>query len=194
MNKRTWIPLTAGAVAFFLTLVIGGAVGTDWVSRNIAMDRLVSAIESSEAAMGTVQERVGLVFDELEASAEGGESSPELTAEAVQELAAIAVDGENSIGAAGDVIAGLNFLPWHSDINAARDAYYLHNLAWQAYMISAQEDPVAFVTEQPVVNQSFEDAREPLEDAIPDLALFDLSQRVTDIFVEGAPAQPGDVV
>ena len=162
MKRNSWIPLVAGAVAFLLTLGIGGAVGTDWLARNIEMDRLVSAIEASEASMGTVQGRIAEVFDQLD------------------------VDDRE--------IAAVNILPWHTKIKAAQEAYLLHNYAWQAYMQSAAEDPVALTVDQPLVNQSFEDAQEPLESVVPVVALFDLEARVANIFIEGAPQSSGEVI
>ncbi len=198
MKRNSWIPLVAGAVAFLLTLGIGGAVGTDWLARNIEMDRLVSAIEVSEAAMGEVQDRVVVVLEELDAAdLQGAPADAQTDAQtkaAVAELAAIAVDGADSIGAAGRAIAAVNVLPWHTEITRAKEAYLLHNYAWQAYMQAAIEDPVAFTVDQPLVNQSFLDSQQPLENAIPDLSLFDLEPRVENIFVEGAPQVQGEII
>jgi hypothetical protein len=198
VKRNSWIPLVAGAVAFLLTLGIGGAVGTDWLARNIEMDRLVSAIEVSEAAMGEVQDRVVVVLEELDAAdLQGTPADAQTDAQtkaAVAELAAIAVDGADSIGAAGRAIAAVNVLPWHTEITRAKEAYLLHNYAWQAYMQAAIEDPVAFTVDQPLVNQSFLDSQQPLENAIPDLSLFDLEPRVENIFVEGAPQVQGEII
>lgn len=194
MKRNTWVPLIAGVVAFFLTLGIAGAVGTDWLARNIEMDRLVTTIEASEATMGVVQDQVGSIFDELDAADLQGAPTDAQTTAAVAELAGIAVEGADSIGAAGRVIAAVNVLPWHTKIQAAKDAYLLHNYAWQAYMQSAIEDPVAFTVNQPLVNQSFEDAQQPLVDAIPELALFNLPSRVDNIFIDGAPESSGEIV
>jgi len=195
MKSRSWIPLVAGAMAFLLTFAVGGAIGTDWLARNIEMDRLVSAIEKSESAMGEVQDRVSLVFEELD-----GEVPPQderanaETAAAVAKLAAIAVDGEQAIAAAAREISNVTVLPWHAKIIQARDTYLLHNYAWQAYMQSAQQDPVAFTVPQNLVNQTFEDAEEPLMRAVPAPSLFDLLERVESIFEEGSPQVSGDVI
>lgn len=195
MKPRTWIPYVAGAVAFMLTLVVGGVVGTNWWASNVEMDRLVIAIEESEAAMGEVLDQVDVIFDKIDGDIPAnGEDLDAETIAAVAELATIAVDGEAAIAAAGREIANLNILPWHTDILAAREAYLLHNYAWQAYMQSAQEDPVTFAVPQPLVNQSFIDAQEPLERAIPNPPLFDLPERVRMIFDEGMPESNGDVI
>lgn len=195
MKSRNWIPYVAGAVAFMLTLVVGGVVGTNWWASNIEMDRLVAAIEESEAAMSEVLVRVDVIFDQLDGEVPAnGEEPDAATIAAVAELATIAVDGELAIGAAGREIARLNILPWHTAILEAREAYLLHNYAWQAYMQSAQQDPVAFTVTQPLVNQSFIDAQEPLERAIPEPPLFDLPERVKLIFDEGLPESDGDVI
>jgi hypothetical protein len=194
VKRNSWIPLVAGAVAFILTLGIGGAVGTNWLARNIEMDRLVSAIEASEATMGEVQDRVAVVFEELDSADLQGEPTDAQTRAAVEQLAGIAVDGADSIGAAGRVIAAVNVLPWHTEIKAAQEAYLLHNYAWQAYMQSAIEDPVAFTVDQPLINTSFMDSQQPLEDAVPRVSLFDLQLRVENIFVEGAPQSNGEII
>ena len=194
MKRNFWIPLVAGAIAFLLTLGIGGAVGTDWLTRNIEMDQLVSAIEASEATMGVVQDRVAVVYDELDSADLQGAPTDAQTQAAVAELAGIAVDGADSIGAAGREIAAVNVLPWHTEIKAAKEAYLLHNYAWQAYMQSAIEDPVAFTVNQPLIDSSFMDAQQPLEDAVPELTLFDLQYRVENIYVEGAPQSNGEIV
>jgi hypothetical protein len=194
VKRNFWIPLVAGAVAFLLTLGIGGAMGTDWLARNIEMDRLVSAIEASEATMGVVQDRVAVVFEELDSTDLQGAPTNAQTKAAVAELAGIAVDGADSIGAAGRVIAAVNVLPWHTEIKAAQEAYLLHNFAWQAYMQAAVEDPVAFTVSQPLIDSSFMDAQQPLEDAASALPLFDLLSRVENIYVEGAPQSNGEII
>ncbi len=194
MKRNSWIPLVAGAVAFLLTLGIGGAMGTDWLARNVEMDQLVSAIEASEATMGVVQDRVAVVYDELDSADLQGAPTDAQTQAAVAELAGIAVDGADSIGAAGRVIEAVNILPWHTEIKAAKEAYLLHNYAWQAYMQAAIEDPVAFTVDQPLIDSSFMDAQQPLEDAVPELTLFDLQYRVENIYVEGAPQSNGEIV
>ena len=194
MKRNFWIPLVAGAIAFLLTLGIGGAVGTDWLTRNIEMDQLVSAIEASEATMGVVQDRVAVVYEELDSADLQGAPTDTQTQAAVAELAGIAVDGADSIGAAGREIAAVNVLPWHTEIKAAKEAYLLHNYAWQAYMQSAIEDPVAFTVNQPLIDSSFMDAQQPLEDAVPELTLYDLQFRVENIFVEGAPQSNGEII
>jgi hypothetical protein len=194
VKRNSLISLIAGAVAFLLTLGIGGAVGTDWLARNVEMDRLVTAIEASEASMGAAQDQVGAILDELDATDLQGAPTDAETAAIVAELAGIAVEGADSIGAAGRAIADVSVLPWHTKIEAAKEAYLLHNYAWQAYMQSAIEDPVAFTVNQPLVNQSFEEAQQPLVDAVPELALFDLSSRVENIFIDGAPESTGEIV
>lgn len=194
VKRNSWIPLVAGVVAFFLTLGIGGAIGTDWLARNVEMDRLVTAIEASEASMGAVQDQVRAVFDKLEGADLQGSPTDAQTAAAVAELAGIAVEGAETIGAAGREIAAVNVLPWHTKIESAKEAYLLHNYAWQAYMQSAIEDPVAFTVNQPLVNQSFEDSKEPLQAAVAEPDLFDLETRVENIFIDGAPESSGEIV
>ncbi len=194
VKRNSWIPLVSGAAAFLLTLTVGAAATTDWLTRNIEMNRLMIAIEQSENAMKQVQDRVSIVFDELDGELPNSPERDAQTAAAVAELATIAVDGEAAIGDAGRAVERVNILPWHTNIKEAQDAYLLHNYAWQGYMLSAQEDPVAFTTPQPLVNQTFEDAQEPLENAVPNPALYDLNARVQDLYVEDSTSLGGPVI
>jgi hypothetical protein len=194
VKRNSWIPLVSGAAAFLLTLTVGAAAATDWLTRNIEMNRLMIAIEQSENAMKQVQDRVSIVFDELDGVLPNSPEQDARTAAAVAELAAIAVDGEAAIGDAGRAVERVNILPWHTSIKAAQDAYLLHNYAWQGYMLSAQEDPVAFTAPQPLVNQTFEDSQDPLENAVPNPALYDLNVRVQDLYVEDSTSLGGPVI
>ena len=61
-------------------------------------------------------------------------------------------------------------------------------------MQAAAEDPVAFTVDQPLVNRTFQDAQEPLEDAISIDCLFDVEARVANIFIDGAPQSSGEII
>ena len=158
------------------------------------MERLARAIGAYEARMGTLEGRIAEVFDQLDVDDLEGTTADAQSEAAAAELARIAVDGADSIGAAGREIAAVNILPWHTKIKAAQEAYLLHNYAWQAYMQSAAEDPVALTVDQPLVNQTFQDAQEPLEDAISIVGLLDVEARVANIFIDGAPQSSGEII
>ena len=57
-----------------------------------------------------------------------------------------------------------------------------------------QDRVTIYWRDQPLVNQSFEDAQEPLESVIAVVALFDLEARVANIFIEDAPQSSGEVI
>ena len=185
-RRRTpgWVPILLGGLAFAVVLTSLGVAAVDWFTRNAEMNRLVTAIEASEAEMGWTQDHIGLVFEENEGE---GELTDEQRAEVDAALTAIAAEGRERIAAAGADVAQVQVLPWHTEILRAQTAYVRHNEAWQEYMWLAEQDPSQLTAEQPEVNDTFVAAEAPLTNAVPEPALYDLRQRVIDIFVEGMP-------
>lgn len=185
-RRRTpgWVPVLLGGLAFALVLTSLGAAAVDWFTRNTEMNRLVTAIEASEAEMGWTQDHIGMVFEETEGK---GQLTDEQRAEVDAALKDIVAEGRERIAAAGADVAQVQVLPWHTEILRAQTAYVRHNEAWQEYMWLAEQDTSALTADQPEVNDSFVAAEAPLKQAVPEPALYDLRQRVTDIFVEGMP-------
>jgi len=172
---RRWVPWLAGALAYVLTLAVGGILAADWVWRGVEMRALLDRVEASEAVMGELQDSVTLAFD----SHGSGDDQVKLDGE-LRDLATQAV---TDIAAAGDEVAALPIALWHTDIERARDAYLLHNEAWQEYMARASESSSEFLAPQPLVNQTFFDAEQPFYNAVPLPDVFGLVDRVALIFV-----------
>jgi hypothetical protein len=185
-NRRAkpWIPWAAGALTFFITLIIGGLVVADWGLRTAELNTIITRIEASEAAMGQVSEEVDAAFSE---HSQAG-ASPAERAKLDSELRAIATEGRDAIEAAASPIADVVVLPWHSAIEQAQVAYLIHNLAWQEYLDAAAEDPAEFLRPQPLVDSTFLDAEQPLIDAIPLPDVFDVFSRISAIY---APPELG---
>lgn len=182
----TWVAPLVGLLAFLLVLVVGGLVTADWMVRNNEMRNLVTAIEGSEQQMVRAQDQVSDAFRPFEV---GGALTPEETALLTRQLADIAADAEQRIGQAGRQVEAVSVLPWHTGIRDAKDAYLVHNGAWVDYMARAAQDPVEFVNPQPFVNESFLAAQPRIEGAVPVPALYDLRQRVAQIFIDGIPEE-----
>ena len=183
-NKLRWLPYVIGAATFVLVLASVGLVAGDWFLRNAEMRGLVVAIENSEATMSETQDSVSAVFD-----AYGGLDNPVPAdrQKLVTELADIAGYAQLSIAGAGEQVAAVPVMPWHTSIRTAQDAYLTHNLAWQRYMEAAAKDPIEFTSPQADVNDTFKAVEPALTEAIPQPALFDLVNRVAQIFVDGYP-------
>lgn len=178
----------AGAVTFVVVLAGFGVIAGDWFLRNIEMRSLVIAIENSESTMSQTQDSVSSAFD-----AYGGLDNP-VTADRealVTELANVAGYAQLSIADAGDQVASVLVMPWHLSILAAQDAYVTHNQAWQNYMERAAADPIEFTEPQAEVNDTFVAVEPALTAAVPQPALFDLVNRVAQIFIDGYP-DPAD--
>lgn len=179
-----WVAPLVGLLAFLLILVVGGVVTADWTVRNNEMRNLVTVIEGSEQQMVRTQDQVSDAFRPFEI---GGALTPEETALLTRQLAGIAADAEQRIGKAGRQVEAVSVLPWHTGILEAQDAYLAHSAAWVDYMARAAQDPVEFVNPQPLVNDSFLAAQPLIEGAVPVPALYDLRQRVAQIFIDGIP-------
>lgn len=169
-----------------LTLGILGALVGDWAVRNVEMRTLVTRIEASEAAMGDFQDE----FQAILAESQGSEAlSVEQRAVLDRRLSEAAAKGRDAIATAGDQVAAVRWLAWHREIGRAQDAYLAHNRAWQAYLGRAAKDAQEFGVTQEEVNATFEAAESPIRAAVPALPLFDLAQRVSEIFAPPAPAE-----
>jgi hypothetical protein len=178
----SWIPWVAGLAAFLLTLVAGGALAGDWVARNVQMRELVTAIEGSEAAMGTVQDQISAAFDAYAAKKNPTDADKDAFDATLSNIAA---NGASSIALAGDKVAAVKLLPWDVAIWNSRQAYLDHNLAWQEYLSAASLNPIELTKDQPAINDTFE---KTITAAVPDPALFDLKKRVAHLFIEQTPA------
>lgn len=190
-KRRTpgWVPVLIGVLAFLVVLVGFGLAAGDWISRNAEMDSLVTRIEASESAMQQTQDELALIFAEYEVP-------PELTTEEkakfADELKAAALAGQKRVTEAGNGVLDVVVMPWHGNIAAGKEAYVVHNLAWQGYLGAAAKNPEVILEEQPLINDTFMAAEPLLKKAVPEPPLFDLSVRVDDIFIEGqAPAEEG---
>lgn len=184
---RPWIPIVAGLLAFVITVLAGLLVSADWALRTAEMRTLLTAVYESEAIMEAYQD-ASIDAVEEHRGATGADQ-----AKLDDELIALAEVANEDLQRAGEVVAGIPILPWHRTILDARDAYLAHNIAWQDYTARVIEDPAELLRDQPLVNSTFEDAQEPLLDAIPQPDLLDLE---LDVWVIYAPPEEtsGEVV
>lgn len=182
---RRWVPWAAGALAFALTLLVGGVLIADWAWRVSQMDTLLDRVEASEAAMGALQDAAAEAFEDH------GSGSTEDQDALDSELRALAAEAEIDIAAAGDAVADMQIAFWHVGLERARDAYLQHNIAWQEYMARASESSSEFLQPQEAVNQTFFDAREPFIDALPDPYPDQQLERIVVIFEVPEPSDSG---
>lgn len=190
-KRRTpgWVPVLIGALSFLVVLVGFGIAAGDWASRNSEMNSLITQIEASESSMQQTQDELAAVFAEF---GEVAALTPAEKAELEVELKAAADAGAQRVTAAGNGVRDVVVMPWHGDIAAGKEAYVVHNLAWQGYLTAAAKDPAVLLEDQPVINETFMESEPLLKKAVPEPDLFDLEDRVDEIFIEGAaPAETG---
>lgn len=183
------MPVLIGVLSFLVVLVGFGLAAGDWASRNAEMNSLVTKIEASESSMQQTQDELAAIFAKFE-------EPPTLTAQEkakfADELKAAAAAGEQRVTAAGNGVRDVVVMPWHGHIAAGKEAYVVHNLAWQGYLRAAAKDPAVILEDQPAINESFMASEPLLKKAVPEPPMFDLETRVNDIFIEGAaPEESG---
>lgn len=179
-----WLAPLLGGLVFALVMVTGGLAAGDWGLRNSEMRNLVIAVEASEQTMKQTQDRLRDAFAPFDI---GGPLTPEETTLLRDQLTDIAMDAQVAIEQAGVSVAEVDSQPWHRAIRDAQLAYLVHNRAWVEYMAAAAIDPVEFVNPQPLVNETFALAEPIMKRAVPQPALFDLDERVAQIFIDGTP-------
>jgi hypothetical protein len=188
LKRRTpgWVPVLIGVFAFLLVLAGSGLTAGDWISRNSEMNLLVTRIEASESSMQQTQDELAAIFAEYE----GLETltAPQ-KAELTDKLKAAAAAGDERVTAAGRGVREVAIMPWHGNIAAGKQAYVIHNQAWQDYLGASAKDPDVLLVDQPEIDSTFMASEPLLKKAVPEPPLFDLKKRVRDIFIEGQ-AQP----
>jgi hypothetical protein len=102
------------------------------------------------------------------------------------DLADVAARGVGAIAIAGEGVAQIEIMPWHTNILDAREAYLAHNQAWVNYMAAAAEDPAEWFRPQPAVNDTFADAKLPLVEAVPFFDFLQTVPRIELIYVSGS--------
>lgn len=189
--RSTRIPVLVGGIAFLVSLLVLGAVSAvavrvgDSLARDVEMSRLVRQIEASEQAMTAVQQEEARILAQYQAG--------DLPAERMREqLAAVARAGATTIEAAGQRVAEVPWLRWHSQVRSAQQAYLAHNRAWVDYLERAAEDPSEFGRPQAEVNDTFEQVRDPLLAAVPSWDPLEVRDRAAAVLAPAAESStPG---
>ena len=188
-RRRSWAGPLVGLLTLLVVVGLGLLVLGDWLAKNMEATRLITRIEASEAAMIAFQSDVEVA---LAAAGDLTAASPEQVDAFNSALQDIAKKDLPAIAEAGDAVAATPILPIprHGELADARDAYLAHNQAWQDYLTVLAEDPTVFAQTQEEINSTFLAAEDMVRDGIPDIALFDLEDRVDVIFAP-APVEPG---
>ena len=184
-----WLGPLLGAAVFVLIAVPGFALVADWSLRNAEMNALITHVESSEDAMGTVSGEFDATFSDY---ASLGQLTSQERSQLDSDVQGIAADGHDSVKTAGDAIAGVVVLPWHTRIIQAKQAYLRHNMAWQDYLAKASQDATEVTRTQTQVNDTFAAAEPLVKRAVPIPSLYHLKDRVALIFAPPPPANAPD--
>lgn len=191
ITDRPWFGPLIAAAAFLVTLAFVGPIALvgDVVLRQAEMAQLVTRVEASEAQMVEVQDEIDAITQEYESLPSPDDQD---RAELVGRLADAAAYGQEAIAEAGAVVAGDDYLPWHTSIRRAQQDYLAHNQAWQDYLAAAAVDPGELTLAQDDINSTFIDAEASMRKALPPFSSDDLLERVNTIFAE-PDGEPGQV-
>jgi hypothetical protein len=178
----TWVVWTVGIAALVLLTAANVAVAAELGIRSAEADNLVSTVEQSEAAMKATQAE----FDEVLSAYDTENLTDEEREQLRAELSDVAERGGVAIADAGGFVAGLLIMPWHTQLLDAQEAYLAHNQAWVDYMAAAAEDPAEWFRPQPVVNDTFAEAKDPLIAAVPLFDPLGTLERIELIYFTGS--------
>ena len=178
----SWLVWAVGLAALVILTAANMVVGGELALRSVEADNLVRAVEQSETAMKTTQAD----FDEVLSAYDTENLTDEERGQLRTELADVAARGEAAIAVAGEGVAEVQIMPWHSALLDARVAYLAHNQAWVDYMAAAAEDPAEWFRPQPAVNETFTDAKDPLVRAVPLFDPLNTLPRIELIYVTGS--------
>lgn len=176
-SGRPWLLWILVAVAIVGTGVVVG----DWAARNWEMGRLLTAVEGSESAMQAAKDRISA------AKTPGGkdrEPTPEEKRKARDEISGLAEEGHAQVQSRGQDVAGVSFLPWHTELLAAQAAYLDHNGAWVEYLANGSEDPATLAEGNNRISPTWEVAQNTFRATLPPLAWPWLSDEVETIFFD----------
>ena len=188
MSTRPWFGPIIGLITFVVVLLGAGALAGvgDVAIRNAEMSDLLSRVEASEETMGAVQDELEAITVEYEQLPAPDDAD---TAALTSQLQEVAARGRDAVAQAGQGVADLPIVPWHTQLLQAQQDYLAHNLAWQAHLDRAAADASEFLLPQELINSTFEQAEVSMRAALPAPAVSGLLDRVDLIF---APLPAGD--
>lgn len=167
---------------FSIGLMVVGAIGLvgDWATRTAEMNRLLSQIEVSEAAMGAAKDDI--------ASVELPEDPTDAQEQRAQEeLETASAQGRDDVAAAGDEVAAVTFLPWHTELLEAQRAYLAHNRAWVDYLDRGSTEPLTLFGDDNRIEPTWLTAEQQVRAAVPFPPLPTITWQVDEIFRDDEP-------
>jgi hypothetical protein len=192
-------PLLFGIVLGSVTVIAVAAGLLDVMFRTDEAERLLAAVEDSEATMYAFDDEVtelfiayGHALDELEGPGLLDPSSaPEaaaLYAEIDAEVSEIARTRRAELSAAVGAVRGLGLLPWHTDLDDARHDYLAHADTWLAFFTDLTAEPERLGEPRPEIDATFFAAGDAMRRAVPSWADSELHRRVEEIFADPTDA------
>jgi hypothetical protein len=185
------VPLLLGTVIGSLAVIVLAAGLLDALLRTTEVDRLLTAVEHSEATMYAFDDELTELFASYEGSfdalaeADAGGRTPDIDAlfEAIDaEVARIAADHHTELAEARAAVHRIALVPWHTAVRSAKDDYLAHADAWLDYYADLAAEPVRLEEPRPEINATFFAAGAAMRRAVPSWADGELHRRVEAVF------------
>lgn len=164
-------------------MIIGivGAVG-DWGARTWEMNQLMARIAVSEDAMGTTKDTIAAVDVPTDAT----DAQKERATRALETASA---QGAELVQDAGDDVAALTFLPWHTEVIAAQASYLSHNQAWVDYLERGSEDALTLFGDDNRIEPTWVNAQTTVAAGLPFPTLPLLRSTYDELFTDDEPTE-----
>ncbi len=164
-----------GGIALMIIGVVG-AVG-DWGARTWEMNQLLARVSVSENAMQTTKDAISAIDLPTDATDQQKQ-------QATKALEAAAAQGADEVQQAGDGVAGLTFLPWHTELVDAQAAYLSHNQAWVDYLERGSETALTLFGDDNRIEPTWLAAQTAVGAALPFPTLPVLRSNYDELFVD----------
>ncbi len=164
----------------------------DWAARNIETLRLLQQVEKSEAAMGETQAATVAVARSAPQGTFPLPPKKDLPSDVAAELEEVSATGRDAVAEAGEGVAAVSFLPWHSDLISAQASYLDHNLAWVNHLEAGSEEGEVLVRgDDADIKSTWETTEVQIRAAVPLVPFPGIPERLDTIFEEGAEESSG---
>lgn len=184
--------MVVGALVLLaLFLLVGVLVLTDWAVRNLETVRLLHQIERSESAMGETQAATVAVAGTAPQGTFplGDDDLPPDVAAAMEDVSAT---GRDAVAEAGQEVAVVSFLPWHTDLIAAQRSYLEHNLAWVNHLEAGSKQGEVLVRgDDDDIGSTWKAAEASLRAALPVVPFPGIPERLDTIFEDESDDSSG---
>ena len=157
-------------------MLVGAALVGDWYAQNREMDRLLRGIEAAENTINRFNPTTQAIFSEYLGRGPIPQEERDTLFARIEQAAA---DSQAAVTARVERVGQIRFLPWHRDLDRARDRYVHHAGIWLAYLRGVARDAEPnYPKRSPQILATYLDALDELRRAAPARPRQDFEARI----------------